>query len=70
MQDLPRLKDMYKRIVKNIEEQGIPIWDDVYPSEFLAEDIEKQRLYILLDNETIVSAFALCDTNAGEKAVQ
>ena len=70
MRDLPQLKEMYGRIVKNMEEQGIPIWDDVYPSEFLAEDIEKRRLYVLLDGEKIVSAFALCDTNAGEKAVQ
>lgn len=70
MQDLPRLKDMYKRIVKNMEEQGIPVWDDVYPTEFLAEDIEKQRLYVLLDDGEIVSAFALCDTNAGENVVQ
>lgn len=69
-QDLPRLKDMYKRIVKNMEAQGIPIWDDIYPSEFLAEDVENDRLYVLLDKEEIVSAFALCDTNAGEKAVQ
>ncbi len=70
MQDLPQLKDMYGRIVKNMEEQGIPIWDEIYPAEFLAEDIEKQRLYVLLDNEKIVSAFALCDTNAGENTVQ
>lgn len=70
MSDLPQLKEMYGRIVKNMEEQGIPIWDDVYPSEFLAEDIEKQRLYVLLDNGETVSAFALCDTNAGENAVQ
>lgn len=70
MRDLPQLKEMYKRIVKNMEAQGIPIWDDVYPSEFLAEDIEKQRLYVLLDKEETVSAFALCGTNAGEKAVQ
>lgn len=68
--DLPQLKDMYGRIVRNMEQQGIPIWDDIYPSEFLAEDIEKRRLYVLLAEENIVSAFALCDANAGEKAVQ
>ena len=70
MQDLPRLKTMYQRIVKNMEKQGIFIWDDIYPSDFFAEDIEKQRLYVLTDHEEIISAFALCDTNAGEKAVQ
>ena len=70
MQDLPRLKAMYQQIVKNMEKQGIFIWDDIYPSEFLAEDIEKRRLYVLTDHKEITSAFALCDTNAGEKAVQ
>lgn len=68
--DLPQLKEMYGRIVRNMEEQGIPIWDDIYPSEFLAEDIERQRLYVLLENGEIVSAFALCDANAGEGAIQ
>ena len=29
-----------------------------------------RRLYVLLDGEEIVSAFALCDANAGEGAVQ
>ncbi len=69
-QDLPRLKALYQRIVKNIGEQGIFIWDDIYPSEFFAEDIEKRQLYVLTDHEEIISAFALCDTNAGAKAVQ
>ena len=70
MQDLPRLKTMYQQIVKNMEKRGIFIWDDIYPSDFFAEDIEKQRLYVLTDHEEIISAFALCDTNAGEKAIQ
>ena len=70
MKDLSQLKVMYRKIVKNMDEHGIQIWDDVYPCEFLAEDIEKQQLYVLVDNEKIVSAFSLCDTNAGAKAVQ
>ena len=70
MQDLPQLKGMYRKIVKNMNEHGIQIWDDIYPCEFLAEDIEKQQLYILIENENIVSAFSLCDTNEGEMAVQ
>lgn len=70
MQDLKQLKAVYRQIVNHMNDQGIQIWDDIYPSEFLAEDIEKRRLYVLVDNEKIISAFALCDTNAGEKAVQ
>lgn len=34
MQDLSQLKEMYKQIVKNMNEQDIQIWDDIYPCEF------------------------------------
>ena len=30
MRDLPQLKDMYKRIIQNMNEQDIQIWDYVY----------------------------------------
>jgi ribosomal protein S18 acetylase RimI-like enzyme len=70
MQDLPQLKDMYKQIVKNMNEQNIKIWDDIYPCEFFEEDIKNNQLYVLLNNSEIVSAFVLCDTNSGENAVK
>lgn len=35
MQDLPQLKDMYKRIIKNMNEQNIQIWDDIILVNFL-----------------------------------
>lgn len=70
MQDLCPLKAMYRQIVKNMEEHGISIWDDVYPSVFLEEDIKNRRLFVLIDRGEIVSAFALCHTNEGEKAVR
>ncbi|UWO54480.1 GNAT family N-acetyltransferase [Catenibacterium mitsuokai] len=70
MQDLPQLKDMYKRIIKNMNEQNIQIWDDIYPCEFFEDDIKNNKLYILLNNGEIVSAFVLSDTNSGETAVE
>lgn len=70
MQDLPQLKDMYKRIIKNMNEQNIQIWDDIYPCEFFEDDIKNNQLYILLNNGEIVSAFVLSDTNSGETAVE
>lgn len=70
MQDLPQLKDMYKRIIKDINEQNIQIWDDIYPCEFFEDDIKNNQLYILLNNGEIVSAFVLSDTNSGETAVE
>lgn len=41
MQDLPQLKDMYKRIIKDMNEQNIQIWDDIYPCEFFEDNIKK-----------------------------
>lgn len=70
MQDLLQLKDMYKQIVKNMNEQDIQIWDEIYPCEFFEEDIKNNQLYILLDDCEIVSAFVLCKTNSGEYAVK
>lgn len=70
MQDLPQLKDMYKQIIENMNEQNIHIWDDIYPCEFFEEDIKNNQLYTLLNNEEIVSAFVLSNTNLGETAVE
>lgn len=67
--DLPQLKAVYKEIIFHMNEHNIQIWDDIYPCEFFQEDIEHHRLYLLEDNDTIVSAFALCDSNSGEPHV-
>lgn len=70
MQDLPHIKSVYKNIIKRMNNEQIQIWDDIYPCEFFDEDIKNNRLYVLLDNNDIVSAFVLCDTNSGEKSVK
>lgn len=70
MQDLSQLKDMYKQIVKNMNEQDIQVWDDIYPCEFFEEDIKNNQLYVLLNNSEIVSAFVLCNANSGENTVK
>lgn len=70
MQDLSQLKDMYKQIIKNMNEHDIQIWDDIYPCEFFEEDIKNNRLYVLFNNGEMISAFVVCDNDPGEKAVQ
>lgn len=70
VEDLAKLKDMYRQIVKNMNENNIKIWDDVYPFEFLEEDIKNNQMYILIDKNEIISAFVLCNKNAGEKEVR
>lgn len=50
---------------------NIPIWDEIYPCEFFRGDIENNRLYLLVEeNDDIVAAFALCESNAGESYVK
>lgn len=70
MDDLAQIKIVYKEIIKNMDDNQIQIWDDIYPCDFFEEDIKNNRLYILLNNNEVVSAFVLCDTNAAEKSVE
>lgn len=70
MQDLPRIKDVYGRIVDHMDETGIRIWDDVYPCEFFEDDIANERLYVVTAGEDVAAAFALCDSHPGEGFVQ
>ncbi|MDD2955801.1 MAG: GNAT family N-acetyltransferase [Oscillospiraceae bacterium] len=69
MDDLPRLKAMYRKIVQSMEEQRIGIWDDVFPCEFLQGDIEKNCLYLAEDGSP-AAAFALLADSDGASAVQ
>jgi ribosomal protein S18 acetylase RimI-like enzyme len=64
--DLSPLKKMYEKIIENMNQNGIKIWDDIYPCEFFCEDIDNKRLYLLIDEKEIAAAFALCETNSGE----
>ena len=59
--DLPKLQAMYQKIVERMHQNGIFVWDESYPCEFLGEDIANHRLY-LLSGETgeLLAAFALC----------
>ncbi len=70
LEDLPQLKSMYKDIIRNMDDNQIQIWDNTYPCEFLEEDITRKRLYLLLNNGEIASAFALCGNSSGENEVE
>ena len=70
LDDLPKIKTMYRQIIALMHQKGLPIWDEFYPCEFFACDIEKHRLHLLVDcTDTIVAAFALCESNSGEPYV-
>lgn len=70
MQELTQIKSVYEDIIKKMNREQIQVWDDIYPCEFFAEDIRNNRLYVLLDNDKVVSAFVLCDANSGEKSIE
>lgn len=61
--DLPGLKIMYQGIVGT---NSLCQWDEYYPCCFLAEDIEQKRLYVLTQQDDIVSAFTLSRENEME----
>ncbi len=70
LNDLVQIKDMYRQIVRSMNENNIQIWDDIYPCNFFEDDIKNNQMYLLIDNNEIISAFVLCNTNAGEKEVR
>ena len=67
LQDLPQIKNVYKEIIKDMNSKQIEIWDEIYPCEFFEEDIRNNRLYVLVENDEIISAAVLCDSNSGRK---
>ena len=69
--DLSKLKTMYGNIIDTMNSNNIPIWDEIYPYKFFNDDIENNRLYLLLEEHgDIVAAFALSDSHAGESYVK
>lgn len=67
--ELQTIKAVYSEIVQKMLDEGYQIWDKVYPTEFFEEDIKNDALYVLYDNSTLVSAFALYDNTRGADVV-
>lgn len=71
MKDLSKLKAVYRDIIDNMNKNNIKIWDEIFPCEFFSEDIENNRLYVMVDKkDDIVGAFALFESNTGENYVK
>ncbi len=66
-EDLPEIEEMYRQIVRHMQETGVGIWDEVYPSVCFPDDIEQKQLYLLTQEGKILSACALSmsDPKAG-----
>lgn len=68
--DLPKIKSFFDEVIADMKSKGNVIWDDVYPFCAFPEDIAKKRLYLVFDNDTLLSVFALCEWSDGEDAVE
>ena len=53
LEDLPKLKKVYRDIIQNMEDKQISIWDEIYPCEFFQEDIEAECFYVLAEGEEV-----------------
>ena len=56
MYDLPKIKVIYGKIIDNMNKNNIQIWNEIYPCEVFYDDIVNNRLYVLTENDEIVSA--------------
>ncbi len=63
LEDLKEIKDMYKKIVKNMNDNNIKIWNDYYPNEVFESDIKNKSLYLLKEDNKILGAFVLLKDN-------
>jgi ribosomal protein S18 acetylase RimI-like enzyme len=70
MDDLPRLKAVFKEIIAAMDNDNIKIWNEFYPYGTFGEDIEKKRLYVLVEEEEIASAFALSPKHSESESLQ
>lgn len=57
--DLDEVKEMFLKIVKNMNSNGLNIWNDYYPIEVFEEDIRNKNLYLLKDHDSLLGAFVM-----------
>lgn len=70
LDDLQNIKDMYTKIVDNMYENNIKIWNYDYPIEDFEIDIKESQLYILKDNDNILGGFVIYEHTNPEEDVE
>ena len=58
--DLPSLHVLFTDITRKLDSENICIWDEVYPDCAFPDDIKRKSLFVLEEDEKLISAFALC----------
>lgn len=60
-EDLNDIKSVYLRIMEDIKDINLCMWDEDYPISCFDEDINNKSLHILTDGKTIAGAVAICE---------
>ncbi len=69
LSDLDNIKRMYKEIVEKMLKDGLEVWDDIYPVNFIESDIVNNSFYIMTSGLDIISGVAISKKHNGEKLV-
>lgn len=67
--DLPEINRLFYAITKKLDRDGIRIWDEIYPACAFPDDIKRKSLFVLEEDEKLISAFALCSPLEDEGSI-
>lgn len=67
--DLDQILNLIKLTIAKLTEDKITIWDEVYPAQFIPEEISQNRLYVSFLDDVLISCFALNHQNRGSDKV-
>ncbi len=67
--DLPLIHKLFADITRKLDSEGICIWDEVYPDCAFPDDIKRKSLFVLEEEEKLISAFALCEPMDDEGSI-
>ncbi len=67
--ELEALHGIVKAATRHMDEQGIPQWDEIYPSrEILSKDVEKQELHVIEVRDCVAGLIVINDDQSPEYA--
>ncbi len=67
--DLPAIHNLFTDITHKLDSENICIWDEVYPDCAFPDDIKRESLFVLEEDDRLISAFALCPQQEDEGSV-
>lgn len=68
--DLTGIKSVYLRILEDIKDTNLCIWDEEYPISCLSEDIDNECLHLLMDGDEIAGVVAICESAECDEKLQ